>query len=318
MKAHFEKVTPGGTSFLAFERADPEFPFHWHYHPEFELTLILDSYGQRLVGDSIADYGPGDLVLLGPNLPHSWRSGPIRPGGSAIHRAVVVQFCPNFLGEQFFALAEMESVARLFKHSACGLAFGDTEAGRDTARRLANFLSLTPARRVITLVSVLLDLAAELHPQILSMNRILPMCRVEDQHRIDAICVHLNSHFEEEINFARLSQQIHMDQTALCRFFKRATGRTMTAYVNELRVSAAAQLLTDTDLSVLDIGFQVGFGNYSNFNRQFKRIKGYTPRALRERFLASSQTRSEVRMTPEQMKYTNLPIPAKTPVYRST
>ncbi len=312
MKAHFEKVTPGDSSFLTFERADPAFPFNWHYHPEFELTLILDSHGQRLVGDGIADYGPGDLVLLGPNLPHSWRSGPVRPGPRKIHRAVVIQFREDFLGEQFFALEEMESIARLLKRSACGLAFGDTKAGRQAARRLVDFSFLSPARRIIALVSVLLDLAEESHPQTLSTNRLAPMCRVEDQQRIDAICVHLNRHFEEEIDFASLSRQIHMDQTSLCRFFKRATGRTMTAYVNELRVGAAAQLLTDTDESVLDIGFKVGFGNYSNFNRQFKKVKGYNPRALRQQFLPAGQPHPTAPMIEEQMKCTNLSIPAKT------
>ena len=51
----------------------------------------------------------------------------------------------------------------------------------------------------------------------------------------------------------------------------------MTTYVNQLRIGAATQLLMNSDLSVLEIGFRVGFGNYSNFNRQFKRIKGVTP-----------------------------------------
>ena len=294
MKAHFEKVTPGSTSFLSFERADPEFPFRWHYHPEFELTLIVDSQGQRLVGDGIADYGPGDLVLLGPNLPHSWRSIPMRSDVSKIHRAIVVQFRENFLGEQFFALEEMEPIARLLKRSACGLSFGGTNTGRDAARQLVHFISLTPAQRIITLVSVLLELAESSHHQTLSTNRIPPMCRVEDQQRIDATCAYLNARFEEEIDFAELSRQIHMDQTSLCRFFRRATGRTMTAYVNELRVGAATQLLMDTDLSVLDIGLQVGFGNYSNFNRQFKKIKGYTPRELRQHFSPAGPKQSSI------------------------
>lgn len=318
MKAHFEKVTPGNTSFLAFERADPEFPFRWHYHPEFELTLIVDSYGQRLVGDGIADYGPGDLVLLGPNLPHSWRSGPVRPGFPKVHRAVVIQFREDFLGQQIFALEEMESIARLLKRSVCGLAFGDTIASQDAARKLADFSSLSPARRVITLLSVLLELAEIPQPRTLSTNHVPPMCRVEDQQRIDAICVHLNGHFEEEIDFAGLSREIHMDRTSLCRFFKRATGRTMTAYVNELRVGAAAQLLTDTNLSVLDIGFRVGFGNYSNFNRQFKKIKGYNPRALRQQFLSTGpDADSSAPIHAEQMEYTNMSIPEKTLSSRS-
>jgi transcriptional regulator GlxA family with amidase domain len=83
-----------------------------------------------------------------------------------------------------------------------------------------------------------------------------------------------------------------MDQTSLCRFFKRATGRTMTEYLNELRVGAAAQLLINTDESILDIGFRVGFGNYSNFNRQFKRIKGYGPGTLRRQFSLGPSARN--------------------------
>ena len=110
MRAHFEKVSSGAASLLAFERVDLEFPFYWHYHPEFELTLIVDSHGQRLVGDGIADYGPGDLVLLGPNLPHSWRSGPVHLSTESCHRAVVVQFREDFLGKPFFQLDEMETI----------------------------------------------------------------------------------------------------------------------------------------------------------------------------------------------------------------
>lgn len=286
MRAHFEKLTAGRESFLTFERKDWEFPFYWHYHPEFELTLILDSSGQRLVGDSIADYGPGDLVLLGPNLPHSWRSGPVKSGARKVHRAVVTQFRADFLGDRFFALEEVRPVARLLKRSASGLAFGHTRTGRNAAQKLAELPSLPSCRRLLTLLDVLTDLAADAQAKHLSTGHVRPMCRVEDQKRIDEICLYLNQRFDQEIDFADLVEQVHMDQASVCRFFKRATGRTMTTYVNELRVGAATQLLMETDASILEIGFRVGFGNYSNFNRQFKRIKGHGPRNLRQQFLA--------------------------------
>jgi len=295
MKAHFEKVSSGDSGFLAFERVDSEFPFYWHYHPEFELTLIVDSYGQRLVGDSIADYRPGDLVLLGPNLPHSWRSGPIKSRAQVVHRAVVVQFRSDFLGDQIFELREMKNIASLLLQSAAGLAFGHTKVGERAAASLKNFPEMPRSRQMVTLLSILLDLTNATDRKILSTNYVQPACRIGDQQRIDAICQYLNRHFEEDIEFAKLARTLNIGQATLCRFFKRATGRTMTQYVNELRVGAASQLLTDTDQSILQIGFDVGFGNYSNFNRQFKRIKGYSPRELRDRFLMTPRTASSAK-----------------------
>ncbi len=288
MKPYFEKVASGSSSLVAYERKDPEFPFYWHYHPEYELTLIIDSHGQRLVGDGIADYGPGDLVLLGPNLPHSWRSAPIKPDTEKTHRAVVLQFRHDFLGESFLKLREMGGVARLLRASANGLAFGHTRTGQKLTRCIATLPSLSPAKRLATLLSVLVDLATEEDARHLTTIKVKPICRAADQQRIDAICQYLNEHFEAEIDFADLAKRLHIDQASMCRFFKRATGRTMTAYVNELRVGAAAHLLIDTDDSVLEIGFRVGFGNYSNFNRQFKRIKGFGPRTLRRQFFPQS------------------------------
>ena len=270
---HFEKVLSNEGSFLAFERMDAVFPFYWHYHPEFELTLIVDGHGQRLVGGNIAEYAPGDLVLLGPNIPHSWRSRPYMRSTETPHRAIVVQFKEDFLGERFFELHEMQTVAQLLKRAECGLSFGSTKA----EEKLHRILQLPMAERLLLLLSVLLDLAEDPVAEPLLSERIRPMCRVADRRRLEAICSYLNEHFDKKINFASLSESVTMDQASLCRFFKRATGRTMTEYVNEIRVGAAAHLLTSTDEKLLDIGCRVGFENYSHFNRQFRRLKGYTP-----------------------------------------
>jgi AraC-like DNA-binding protein len=311
MKAYFQKVAQGPSSFNAFVRSDPSFPFDWHYHPEYELTLILESKGQRLVGDGIADYGAGDLVLLGPNVPHSWRSAPA-PSERA-HRAVVIQFRHDFLGEHFFRLKEMESVARLLKRASSGVAFGHTETGRRIAADLADMPTLHPAKKMAILLSTLVDLAGVRDAQVLSTLQLKPIGRRADQQRIDAVCKYLNEHYDDEIDFANLAHRYQMDQASLCRFFKRATGRTMTAYLNELRVGAAAQLLIDTDQSVLEIGFQVGFGNYSNFNRQFKRIKGFGPRTLRCHFSSDGVTEQAVPALPlGAMEYITGSMPDKT------
>ena len=287
MRAECEKVIFSGASFLIFERVAPEFPLYWHYHPEFQLTLMVDSQGRRQVGDGVSDYGPGDLVLVGPNLPHAWRSGQLNSQTRQRHHAVDVQFRGTFFGEQFFRIEEMRPIVRLLQRSASGLAFGHTKTGQLAARKIMELPSLSPPRRVVSILNVLLDLASESDAKILSANWAPPICRVDYQKRVAAICAHLKTHFDHEIDFTAVARKFNMDQASLCRFFKRATGTTMTAYVNEIRVSAAAQMLTETDRSALDIGFSVGFGNYSNFNRQFKRVKGQSPRALRQQLLSS-------------------------------
>lgn len=75
MKPSYERVAiADGCSVRIFDRRLPRIPFEWHRHPEYELTLTLNSRGKRYIGDSIAQYGADDLVLVPPDMPHTWSS----------------------------------------------------------------------------------------------------------------------------------------------------------------------------------------------------------------------------------------------------
>jgi len=291
MLAQFETVRRADGSFTAYERVEREFPFCWHYHPEFELTLITDSEGQRMVGDAICNYRPGDLVLLGPNLQHSYRSWPAGPASCKLHRAIVIQFREDCFGDHFFELPEMVPILQMFQRSALGLSFGDTETERRVTKSLRTMPKLPPGKRFVSLISTLVELAADERAKPISTETLLLLCNPEVQRRINQICSYLQQHSDREIDFTELAHSMRMSHAALCRLFKHATGRTMTTYINQLRIGAATRLLANSDLSVLEIGFRVGFGNYSNFHRQFKSIKGVTPQSLRRAFY---ETREEV------------------------
>src|SRR5690606_34321255 len=96
---------------------------HWHYHPEAELTLIKRSSGTRLVGDHMERFQDGDLVLLGPNLPHMWRNDDayFQPGSSLQVSSVAVHFLPECLGSTFFEIPEMKSVRLLLEDARRGI-----------------------------------------------------------------------------------------------------------------------------------------------------------------------------------------------------
>lgn len=289
MKAVYEKVVGTGSSLVVFERNDEAFPFYWHYHPEYELTLIVDSRGQRMVGDSIATYGAGDLVLLGPNLPHSWCSTQSGTNSGRLHRAIVTQFHRDCFGEAFFALRELSEVSGLLDRASGGLAFHGTDVGTRVAELMTDMPHVPPPLRVARFLTALTELSLAQSVRSLCTTPARARLRSADQPRIDSLCSYLAQHFSEELDYAELTQRAEMDQASLCRFFKRATGRTITAYVNGLRVARAAQMLMDSDSSIVDICFEAGFGNYSNFNRQFKYLKGIGPQSFRNRCRQTEQ-----------------------------
>ena len=106
-------------SFLCYEVSVASFEFFCHYHPEYELTLILKGKGKRLVGDSYENFSEGDLVLLGPNLPHTWISEKNQKENC---RAIVIQFTQAFT-EQLSQFPEMGAFEKLFAKAERGLQF---------------------------------------------------------------------------------------------------------------------------------------------------------------------------------------------------
>src|SRR3954467_9845438 len=122
MQAFFEKISAAGQSFVVRERVDPVLDFRWHFHPEFELTYIVQSSGQRFVGDSIERYRDGDVVLLGANLPHTWMSE--TDSVRRRHRALYAQFLGDFGGEQFLSKPELAGISRVLDRASQGLRFG--------------------------------------------------------------------------------------------------------------------------------------------------------------------------------------------------
>ena len=72
-----------------------------------------------------------------------------------------------------------------------------------------------------------------------------------------------------------------MTVPAFCRFFKKITGKTFTQFVNEYRLTHAAKLLHEAQISITDICFECGFNNFSHFNKQFKKFTGKSPSKYR-------------------------------------
>ena len=272
-----EKIArPTESAFHMARRRSAAFGFAWHQHPELELTLIEAGRGQRFVGDHIGEYEPGDLVLIGADLPHTWAS---HPHQNKQQRAVVVQFHPQWIESVIDSTPEARSIRGLINRSRQGLSFKGP-AQRRVAKEMPNMLKTKGMQRALRLLAVLDDLSRSRGVQTLSSPAYGQASHNADD-RIDRVCRFIHEHVSEPITQADAAELIHMSGPAFSRFFKRRVGKTYIRYVHELRIGHACRLLLESDVPVIDACFASGFNNLSNFNRVFKSIKGTSPKEYR-------------------------------------
>lgn len=278
MRARAQKVTsPRQASFAFSRKSSSSFPFKWHFHPEYELTLILESSGTRFVGDSNEPYEDGDLVLLGPNLPHTWFSKSVELEDSR-HRAIVIHFAGDFLGEVFSASPEMTEISGLLKRATRGLIF-DSRLRDEAAEAMALMEKKEGLERLISLLGVLQGLTRG--GRSLSSPAFVPSNRERDLRRIDKVCSFINERCHGRVSQPEAADVAGMTPQAFSRFFRKTVGKSFVDYLAELRVSHACRLLIETDLSVVEISLRSGFNNLSNFNRRFLKLRGNSPRRFR-------------------------------------
>lgn len=283
-RVRLETISLGeGASFKLIETRPSCFKFNWHYHPELELTLIVKGRGVRFVGDSVQDYREGDLCFLGANIPHTWYSAPI--SREPLH-AIVIQFLPHFLGEQFLGVPEAANLKKLFAFARRGLRFGGRT--RSSIAGGMHALARDPdgsLRRVCGLLSILNALAESRDGQPLAMSGFDPVLNPQANRRINSVFDLIRLDLRDIPSQRDVARQVRLSPPAFSRFFKRCVGKTYIEYVNELRVGTACRALRETDQSITEIAFQAGFNNLSNFNRRFRDLKKVSPRDYRNKGL---------------------------------
>ncbi|WP_332686144.1 AraC family transcriptional regulator [Devosia sp.] len=284
MKPYLEYVTNDDDASWASlnRRLDDGIPFQWHHHPEFELTLTLNSRGQRFIGDHIGRYEPGDLVLIGPYLPHTWHSLD-RPDDSQPHIALVMWFLPHW-AERLTANAELRAVAAMLARAAHGLQFSP-EAAQAVRPLVEDLFTQPPVERFLRLVTILTRLAGDRAATPLSVTAPELAPAATDRGRIDRVLNHIHTHFAEPITIPELADIAALSPSGLHRTFLRHTRQTVSQYLIRLRIGRACALLSSGTMPIGTIAGEVGYDSLANFNRQFKALKGTTPRAYRAAFV---------------------------------
>lgn len=280
MKASLEKIAPVfGSSFNIRKFTNPETckTPHWHFHPEYEIVYISNGKGKRHIGNHISYYEEGDLIFLGPNLPHFGFCDQFMEE----HTEVVVQMKEDFLGKDFFAAPEMTAVRQLFERSKQGLIFNQ-KIKEEIGAILMEMMNMDNFDRLLELLKILKKLAVTEEYKLLNASDLILEVQSQDHHRINTIYQYVQGRFKEEISLDEMAKEVNMTVPAFCRYFKKLTGKTFTNFVNEFRIAHACKLLAEGELPISEICYESGFNNFSHFNKQFKLIAGSSPSKYRK------------------------------------
>lgn len=281
-----------GTPVFESVSQDPKFSFYWHchdfpapiarwnYHPEYELHLIRYSHGRYFVGDYIGRFEAGNLVLVGPNLPHAWFSD-LDDAQSVIQgRDVVLQFKGEWLEHMMVLCPELSCLSTLIADSAMGVEFRGERAAA-CADLLMRMGEQDNAGRLLTMLTILRRLSQCDYHKLAGRRYGLDVTNTSSE-QVDTVLRHIHDHFHEELRMSALAADNGMTPSSFSRFFKQATGDTFVAFLRRIRIDHACRLLLEGRHSVADICFQVGYNNLSNFNRHFRELKGMTPRQYQQ------------------------------------
>jgi len=280
-----------GESFAAWKHGYPFRTVRWHYHPEYEIHLVVATSGRFYIGDHIGRFEPGQLIMTGPNLPQNWISE-IEPGEVVPTRTLVIQFPEKFIQDCVASLPEMAAMSPLLGRSRRGLLFdkATSAAVRPLVERLIEAQGML---RLATLWEIFDALVNAPDPEVLaSLSYELDLSDTNEVG-VNRAIVHLREHLTDDIDERELADLVGQSSSSFSRAFKRHTGTTLVRYKNQLRVDLAClMLLTQPEVKVAEVCFEIGFSNISNFNRHFLKQKGMSPSLFRTTFAANGELRA--------------------------
>lgn len=264
----------------------PYFDPNWHFHPEFQLFLVIKGTGTRFIGDHVSPFDDGDLVFTGPNLPHLWQSDHdyFKENNELITEGVVIYFPENFLGKDLLHKNEMYKIKQLFLKAQRGMELcGKTaEQMKELMHRM---LQVTDFDRVLTLLNLLHIMANTSEYKTLASEGYSNSMKETETDRMNRVHTYVMKNFREKISLDEVAAIANMSPSSFSRYFKIHANKTFSDFLMEIRIGYSCKLLANQKMSVSQICYDSGFNTLSNFNRQFKVVTHYSPLEYRKKYV---------------------------------
>jgi len=273
-----KEITPLSTDdlFIVLNHPSAKFDYPIHHHSDFEINLVLDTYGKRVVGDSEEEFTNLDLVMIGPNIPHAWQ-GEIVEG----NHVVTIQFSDKLLNFPMLEKRLFSRIKELLLEAHRGIAFSE-KTMKEMKDKILRLTKMQGFQTVLEFFSILHELSIS-DRRVLMSNHFdtESLVRTSKSRRIAKVCDYIEKNYENPLRLGEVAELVNMSESAFSHFFKKKTRCTFIDYVTNIRIARACQMLAETTHSVAEICYACGFNNLSNFIRIFKKKKGSTPSEYR-------------------------------------
>ena len=269
--------------FVLLNNYKAKFDYPTHYHSDYELNLVMNTSGKRIVGDSIEEFDQEDLVMIGPGVPHAWKA----PTHDDTH-VITIQFHEEMYNSFLLTKRVFEPIRELLFRSKRGIAY-PRKVSTMIKKRLLDLSQKRGFTTALEFYSILYDLATADGQRLLTSSTYDSslLVRQSKSRRIEKICKYIDENFGKEIMLKDIAELVNMSESAASHFFKKRTSRSFITYLNDVRIGNACRLLAETTMNISTIAYECGFSNMANFNRAFRKYHKQTP----------SQYRSEVERT---------------------
>jgi len=282
MRPQLLKITSGPSiSFSAREDAKPYLHNNWHYHPEVELIHIIKGEGTLFAGDTTIRFKATDLILLGSQLPHYWRFDDAYTNENSLPSFIeLTQFCEDFWGKDFLNLPENQTIRSLFEKAKKGIIVSE-DVSNKAKTALNKLIRSNGSERIFLLIELLTIISKSANSKYISSTHSFAF-EASENERLNAIYNYALTHFKNKIYLKDVAAIANLATNSFCRYFKSKTRKSFSLFIIELRIGFACKLLSEKKMSIKEICFSSGFNNFTNFNKQFKSLKGMQPKEYRK------------------------------------
>lgn len=280
-KIQVEQFTPSqGISFdiTVYNSLNSTSPPMLRIHEDYELTVLYNCSGKRIVGNSIHNFHGDDMFLLGPNLPHTL----IVDNPEKSH-AVCIHFTEDSFGQNFFKTPQNSKILKLLSRVALGCHFYGPEV-TEIKEKIKNIKTLGSFHQMMCFLDMLHTLSEVQDYKVLSSPGYQSTTKKKEAKRMSLVTDYILENFARKLKLEELSDLINVSPATFSRLFKKSMSKNFSEFITEVRIGHSCKLLMNSDLSISEVCYLSGYNHLSHFNQKFKELNAKTPKEYRNDF----------------------------------